>query len=104
MTGDRTDWHQVLAPVAGTIVHGEERISTRELLTKHLGEPGDFGVLCGGSMAPVQASIWGRDAEWLLPKGWCGTADDWSAAYLNACPTGQRKTHDRPTTRRQHGR
>ena len=37
MTGDRTDWHQVLAPVAGTIVHGEERITTRELLTKHLG-------------------------------------------------------------------
>lgn len=39
MSGDHTDWHQVLAPVTGTIVHGEERITTHELLTTHLGVP-----------------------------------------------------------------
>ena len=39
MTGDHTDWHQVLAAVTGPIVHGEQRITTRELLTTHLGVP-----------------------------------------------------------------
>ena len=33
-----TDWHQTLARVSGVVTNGEERISTRELLT-HLGVP-----------------------------------------------------------------
>jgi hypothetical protein len=37
MTADPTEWPQVLAQVTGAIVHGEERITTAELLTKHLG-------------------------------------------------------------------
>ena len=39
MRGAPTDWQQVLSPVRGVIVHGEERITTHELLTKHLGVP-----------------------------------------------------------------
>ena len=33
------DWQQVLSAVHGIIVHGEERITTHELLTEHLGVP-----------------------------------------------------------------
>jgi hypothetical protein len=39
MTNDPTDWHQVLARVSGQLVHGEQRVTTRELLTVHLGVP-----------------------------------------------------------------
>ena len=39
MTSDPTDWHQVLARVSGQLVCGEERVSTHELLTVHLGVP-----------------------------------------------------------------
>ena len=34
-----TDWHQTLSRVSGTVVNGEERITTHELLTHHLGVP-----------------------------------------------------------------
>jgi hypothetical protein len=37
MTSDPTDWHQALAPVSGQLVRGEERVTTQELLTVHLG-------------------------------------------------------------------
>ena len=33
-----TDWHQTLSRVTGTLINGEERITTHELLT-HLGAP-----------------------------------------------------------------
>ena len=33
------DWQQALSAVRGIIIHGEERITTEELLTKHLGVP-----------------------------------------------------------------
>src|SRR5262249_50442675 len=33
------DWQQALSAVHGIIIHGEERITTHELLTKHLGVP-----------------------------------------------------------------
>ena len=36
MTSDPTDWHQALARVNGQLVHGEQRVTTHELLT-HLG-------------------------------------------------------------------
>ena len=36
---DPTDWHQVLARVTGDLVRGEQRVSTQELFTKHLGIP-----------------------------------------------------------------
>ena len=39
MTNDPTDWHQTLARVSGQLVHGEQRVTTRELLTVHLGVP-----------------------------------------------------------------
>jgi hypothetical protein len=39
MSIDPTDWHQVLAHVTGALVRGEQRVSTRELLTVHLGVP-----------------------------------------------------------------
>ena len=39
MTSDPTDWHQVLACVTGQLVRGEQRVSTHELLTVHLGVP-----------------------------------------------------------------
>jgi hypothetical protein len=39
MTGDPTDWHQVLARVCGQLVRGEQRVASRELLTVHLGVP-----------------------------------------------------------------
>jgi hypothetical protein len=38
MTGEPTDWHQVLARVSGQLVRGEQRVSSRELLA-HLGVP-----------------------------------------------------------------
>ena len=34
-----TDWNQTLNRVRGTVIHGEERVSTHELLTHHLGVP-----------------------------------------------------------------
>ena len=39
MTNDPTDWHQALGRVSGRLVRGEQRVSTRELLTVHLGVP-----------------------------------------------------------------
>jgi hypothetical protein len=39
MTSDPTDWHQVLASVSGQLVRGEQRVTTHELLTVHLGVP-----------------------------------------------------------------
>ena len=39
MASDPTDWHQALARVSGQLVHGEQRLTTRELLTVHLGVP-----------------------------------------------------------------
>jgi hypothetical protein len=39
MTNDPTDWHQALARVTGQLVRGEQRVSTHELLTMHLGVP-----------------------------------------------------------------
>ena len=40
MTNDPTDWHQTLARVSGQLVHGEQRVTTRELLTVRAA-PGD---------------------------------------------------------------
>jgi len=34
-----TDWHQTLSRVTGALINGEERITTHELLTHHLGVP-----------------------------------------------------------------
>jgi hypothetical protein len=39
MTTDPANWHQVLACVTGALVGGEQRITTHELLTVHLGVP-----------------------------------------------------------------
>jgi hypothetical protein len=39
MTSDLTDWHQALARVTGQLVRGEQRVTTHELLTLHLGVP-----------------------------------------------------------------
>jgi hypothetical protein len=39
MTSNATDWHQALARVTGVLVHGEQRVTTHELLTEHLGIP-----------------------------------------------------------------
>ena len=39
MASDPTDWHQALARVSGQLVRGEQRVSTHELLTVHLGVP-----------------------------------------------------------------
>src|SRR6516225_12497330 len=39
MTSEPTDWHQALAHVSGQLVRGEQRVSTQELLTVHLGVP-----------------------------------------------------------------
>src|SRR6516225_2291557 len=39
MTNDPTDWHQALGRVSGRLVRGEQRVSSFELLTVHLGVP-----------------------------------------------------------------
>ena len=39
MTNDPTDWHQVLVRVSGQLVRGQQRVTTHELLTVHLGIP-----------------------------------------------------------------
>jgi hypothetical protein len=39
MASDPTDWHQALARVSGQLVRGQERVTTHELLTAHLGVP-----------------------------------------------------------------
>ena len=33
------DWYQTLNRISGAVIHGEERITTHELLTHHLGVP-----------------------------------------------------------------
>jgi hypothetical protein len=37
MTIDATDSHQALAPITETLVRGEQRVTTRQLLTEYLG-------------------------------------------------------------------
>ena len=37
MIPDLTEWHRHLVNVTGVIVRGEQRVTTRELLTEHLG-------------------------------------------------------------------
>jgi hypothetical protein len=37
MTIDATDWHQVLVPITEALVRGEQRVTTRQLLTEYLG-------------------------------------------------------------------
>ena len=39
MTGDPADWRQVLARVSGQLMRGQQRVTTHELLTVHLGVP-----------------------------------------------------------------
>ena len=39
ISGDPPDWHQALAHVSGQLVRGEQRVTTHELLTVHLGVP-----------------------------------------------------------------
>ena len=39
MTTDPTNWPQALAYVTGALVRGEQRVTTHELLTVHLGVP-----------------------------------------------------------------
>jgi hypothetical protein len=39
MTANPTNWHQALAYVTGALVRGEQRITTHEVLTVHLGVP-----------------------------------------------------------------
>jgi hypothetical protein len=39
MTSDLTDWRQALARFSGHLVRGEQRVTTHELLTVHLGVP-----------------------------------------------------------------
>jgi hypothetical protein len=39
MAGDPADWHHVLGRVMGELVRGEQRVTTHELLTAHLGVP-----------------------------------------------------------------
>src|SRR6516162_2143342 len=39
MKGAPADWQQALSAVRGIIIHGEERITTQELLAEHLGVP-----------------------------------------------------------------
>jgi hypothetical protein len=39
MTSNVIDWHQALARVTGVLVRGEQRVTTHELLTVHLGIP-----------------------------------------------------------------
>ena len=39
MTNHATDWHKALAPVTGVLVRDEQRVTTNELLTVHLGVP-----------------------------------------------------------------
>ena len=39
MTGNMIDWHQALVRVTGELVRGEQRVTTHELLTEHLGIP-----------------------------------------------------------------
>ena len=39
MTNEPADWHQALARVSGGLVRGEQRVTTHELLTVHLGIP-----------------------------------------------------------------
>ena len=39
MTNHATDWHKALAPITGVLVRGEQRVTTHELLTVHLGVP-----------------------------------------------------------------
>ena len=81
MRSTATDWQQALSAVHGTIIHGEERITTHELLTRHL----VFRLLMSYSttstgdaatgMAAPETPQGPRDTQRLLPKAWYA-ADD----------------------------
>lgn len=36
MTIDASDWHQALAPITEAFVRGEQRVTTRQLLSEYL--------------------------------------------------------------------
>src|SRR6516165_2964034 len=61
MTSDPTDWHQVLAHVSGQLVRGEQRVTTDELLTVHLGVP--VTERACRRLRPVM-----RDLGWHAPR------------------------------------
>ena len=72
MTSDPIDWHQVLARVSGQLVRGEQRVTTHELFTVHLGVPvTDVSADAAGDarawMARAAADALGQeDAQRLL--------------------------------------
>ena len=64
MTSGSTDWHQALARVSGQLVRGQlvrgqQRATTHELLTVHLGIPvtDQASRSCGGSCAILVGSV-----------------------------------------------
>jgi hypothetical protein len=61
MTSGPTDWHQALARVSGQLVRGEQRVTTHELLTVHLGVPVTDGAC--RRLRPVM-----RDLGWHGPR------------------------------------
>jgi hypothetical protein len=67
MTSDLTDWHQALARVSGQLVRGEQRVTTHELLTVHLGVPVTDRacrrlqrVMCGLGWQGPRLMRWGK--------------------------------------------
>ena len=107
MKGAPADWQQALSAVRGIIIHGEERITTQELLTKHL------GVAVTDKAArrlrrmmrrlgwrPAKTSIRERDKERLLPKPWYA-GGDWATAWL--CSTYPQERRSRAAPAGQHG-
>ena len=68
MTNHATDWHKTLAQVTGLLVRGEQRVTTHELLTVHLGVPitdqlvGGCGVSCASLDGKVRGGCDGASA------------------------------------------
>ena len=82
MRSTSADWQQALSAVHGTIIYGEERITTHELLTTHLGVPVTDKtarrlrrVMRRLGWRPRKLQFGQRDTERLLPKAWY-VADD----------------------------
>src|SRR6516162_1801370 len=98
MKGAPADWQQALSAVRGIIIHGEERITTQELLAEHLGVPATDRA--ARRLRRVMRRLGWRSRKLrfgsVTRNGYCKAwyvADDWAAAWL--CSTDPQERRNR---------
>jgi hypothetical protein len=92
-----TDWHQTLSRVTGALTNGEERITTHELLTHHLGVP--FSDRAARKLKRIMRRLGWRARKIRLGRetrnGYCRKV----GATAPGLPSGPR-AHEAPLDRR----